>query len=249
MTTELYPPKHLIKLIGGKEETDYVSIAAHFFDIFLKYGELKETDRVLDVGCGCGRMAMPMTGYLKGGSYEGFDVVEEMVDWCRDNITTRFPNFRFKYVDLFNGEYNKKGKVQPSEFRFPYGDSEFDFTFLTSIFTHLMEKDVAHYVREIARTLKPTGRAVMTFYILNEETERLMKLPACRVPFPFQWGDKGMKVSDKNRPEAVVAYPEEMLRGILEENGLRIEGPVHHGFWSGREQKVTFQDLIVGRRA
>jgi SAM-dependent methyltransferase len=209
---------------------------------------LKSTDQVLDVGCGCGRMALPLTNYLSGGSYEGFDVVGEMIDWCRENISSRFPNFQFTHVDLYNGKYNKTGTIQPSEFQFPYPDSTFDFTFLTSIFTHLLEDDVAHYLREIARTLKPAGTAVMTFYILNEESERLAETPKNRVPFPHAWGRLGMKVGDDKHPEAVVAYPEEMLRGLLLANGLRIQEPLHYGSWCGRAQKVSFQDLIVAKR-
>ena len=57
MTTELLPPEHLNKLIGGNYSGDYQSIGEQFRDIFLTWGGLKPTDRVLDVGCGCGRMA------------------------------------------------------------------------------------------------------------------------------------------------------------------------------------------------
>jgi len=248
MTVEDYPPEHLIKMIGGHKKEAYKWIADHFFELFLKYGGLEPTDRVQDVGCGCGRMAFPLTRYLTTGSYEGFDIVGEMIDWCRENISSRFPNFQFQHVDVFNGEYNKSGTVNAVDFRFPYSDASFDFTFLTSIFTHLLEADVAHYCREIARTLKPSGTAVLTFYILNDEAERLMTTPECKVLFPYAWGNGGIKVSDQTRPEALVAYPEATLRQLLPANGLQIEGPIHFGSWCGRPELVTYQDLIVVKR-
>lgn len=55
------------------------------------------------MGCGIGRMAIPLTEYLsEEGSYEGFDVVRRGVKWCQENITTRCPNFRFRLADVYN---------------------------------------------------------------------------------------------------------------------------------------------------
>ena len=36
-----------------------------------------------------------MTGYLRGGKYEGLDVVLEGIEWCRKNITPKYPSFCF----------------------------------------------------------------------------------------------------------------------------------------------------------
>lgn len=54
---------------------------------------------MLDVGCGAGRMAIPLMGYLnEKGSYEGFDPVVEHVRWYLEHIESRHPNFRFRYL-------------------------------------------------------------------------------------------------------------------------------------------------------
>ena len=58
--------------------------------------------RVLDIGCGVGRIAIPLTGYLGGGGqYDGFDVVPGGIAWCEKNISIPFPHFRFELADIY----------------------------------------------------------------------------------------------------------------------------------------------------
>lgn len=47
-----------------------------FLQYFIELGGLKPSDRVLDVGCGIGRLAIPLTQYLDArGGYAGLDIV------------------------------------------------------------------------------------------------------------------------------------------------------------------------------
>ena len=56
---------------------------------FIDLGGLKPEHRVLDIGSGIGRVAIPLTEYLnEKGSYEGFDVVELGVNWCNPSWIT-----------------------------------------------------------------------------------------------------------------------------------------------------------------
>src|SRR4051812_33478118 len=120
----LVPPKGSI-FIG---EGDFKRRGDRFFRHFLNPGELKPYERVLDVGCGQGRMAVPLTSYLSSGVYEGFDVVPQAIQWCQKNITSRYPNFRFREVsEIYNKEYNPGGQRKASEYKFPYEDESFDF--------------------------------------------------------------------------------------------------------------------------
>lgn len=247
MTTELVPPNHLIELIGGGGPEGYKATGRDFLEIFVKYGGLTHTQRILEVGCGCGRMAMPLTTYLTTGSFEGFDIVAESIKWCQENITPRWPNFKFQHSDLFNFFYNPQGKIQAKDYRFPYPDNSFDLTFLTSVFTHMLPDDLAHYTREIARTLKPDGKALITFFILNDESLRLQETAESKIKF-IEYGDGQIFVTDPSRPEAVVGYREEAVRGVLKDNGLRLQCPIHFGSWCGRKDTVTFQDLTVASK-
>jgi len=165
------PPERLIRKIGPG---DFRIIGNEFFHHFVTKGGLRPDAHVLDVGCGCGRMAIPLTRYLTSGSYEGFDASRVLVAWCQDNITPNYPNFRFQHVDVLNQAYNSSGKIRPSELRFPYGDGSFDFVFLCSVFTHMLALDLEHYISEITRVLKDEGTSFITFFLLNAESEQLL---------------------------------------------------------------------------
>jgi SAM-dependent methyltransferase len=116
---------------------------------------LKPTARILDVGCGIGRKTVPLLDFLTSGSYEGIDPVGKQVQWCSEKITPRYQSFRFHRVDLWSKLYNPQGLIIPSEYVFPFGNGEFDFVILSSLFTHIFSADMLHYVSEISRMLKP----------------------------------------------------------------------------------------------
>ena len=247
-TNRLIPPNELNRMVGGQTLDDFVSVGEHFRKIFIEIGGLRPTDRVLDVGCGCGRMAIPLTSYLTMGSYEGFDIMPEGIDWCRRNITKRFPAFRFQHANVRNSRYNPNGKKKARDFDFPYADGSFDFTLLTSVFTHMLQEDLEHYVGEIVRTLKPSGTAVITFFILNAESERLIETPATTIRLPFPHGSSGIRVSDEAPLENAVAYPEHLVRSIFADSGFIVQEPIHFGAWCGREGTVSYQDVVVSKK-
>jgi SAM-dependent methyltransferase len=236
----LTPPRRLMFVGDG----DFRAIG-DFKRLFVELGGLRAEDDVLDVGSGVGRMAVPLTGFLKG-RYEGFHIVPKGVRWCSQAITPRFPNFRFQVADVYSHRYNRGGSSPAQSYRFPFEDDSFDFVFLTSVFTHLLPPDAANYVRESARVLRPGGTCFATFFLLNEESEEGLSQGRAQLSFAFT--GEGCRFNHERIPEAAVAYPETNVLGQFEEAGLR--PIVHHGAWSGRPNGVTLQDIVVaGRRA
>src|SRR5438132_1135958 len=64
---KLVPPK-LLTFVG---DGDFVKAGNVFFEYFKTLGGLKPWHKVLDIGCGIGRMAIPLTTYInKEGSYD-----------------------------------------------------------------------------------------------------------------------------------------------------------------------------------
>ena len=39
-----------------------------------------------------------------------------------------------------------------------------------SVFTHMRRREVANYLSEISRVLKPNGKCYITYFLINEET-------------------------------------------------------------------------------
>ena len=233
----LMPPR---RLLTG-DYSDFDRLGQEFLGLFRDLGGLEPGHAVLDIGCGPGRMAVPLTGYLSAdGRYEGFDVVQEEVAWCRDAITPRFPNFRFQHADVRNSRYNPGGAVPADEFLFPYPDGVFDFALATSVFTHMLAPEVERYLTELERVLKPSGRALITWFILNDESKAA--LPAGRLAFAIP--DGPAFINDRDSPEAAVAYPEEWVIERSSERGLRVEGR-YLGSWAGRQETASWQDVLI----
>ena len=240
---DLVPPRRLM-FMGTP---DYVGVGDEFLGHFRALGGLEPSHRVLDVGCGIGRMARPLTAFLDArGSYDGFDVDAAGVAWCGRNVTPRFPRFRFRHVDVRNDRYNPRGRVAPGEIRFPYADGSFDFVFLTSVFTHMLPGDVGHYLREVARVLAPGGRCLSTWFLRNAETDRLAREGRAFLALPHEL--EGCRVLDPAVPGDAIAIPEERALAMLAGASLALEPPVRYGRWAGREEWLSFQDVVVARK-
>jgi SAM-dependent methyltransferase len=246
------PPQELMP-----HRRNYAEVAQGLFELLKDLCDVTPEARVLDVGCGAGRLAGPLAGYLgPDGGYEGVDSSAERIAWCNENIAPHHSSFRFTVADVRNGLYNPAAETKASEFTFPYADREFDVAFLTSVFTHMLPDDVEHYLDEIARVLKPGGRSLITWLMLNEETERLLEEqkdrrhdPASNASDALLSHDFGaFRATDRRVPEYVVAYYEDWVRAAYAKSGLEIVEPVHFGAWAGRTETLHNQDVVVARR-
>jgi len=241
---DLVPPRDLVDFVGP---SDFRVEGAHLLRLLVAVGGLRTTDRVLDIGCGCGRVAVPLMRYLTTGDYDGFDVGREAIEWCRREIAARDPRFRFRFADVANGAYNTAGATAAAAYRFPYDDDAFDFVFLTSVFTHMLPAALDRYLGEIARVLAPGGRVCATFFLSTEEALRAME--AGGAVHQFSVVREGYRASHATVMEAAVAYDEAAVRARYARHGLRIVEPIHFGTWSGRESGETHQDVIVAEIA
>lgn len=238
---DLVPPRWLNPVGDG----DFENTGNEFLDYFIRLGGLQPSHAVLEVGCGIGRMARPLTRYLTTGTYEGFDIIPSGIQWCQKNITTRYPNFRFVSADIYNQEYNPRGRVRASEYRFPYPDRRFDFAFLTSVFTHIPSADAEHYLSELSRVLGSSRTCLATFFLLNDESRQLIS--AGRSSLRFSCPISGCWTTDPKIAEAAVAYEETRIAEVLRGNGLQLES-VSYGRWCGRTEYLSYQDVLVFRK-
>jgi SAM-dependent methyltransferase len=239
----MIPPRSAIFVGAG----DFVKIGQEFKNYFIELANLQPSYRVLDVGCGIGRMAIPLTNYLsKEGEYWGFDIVKKGIEWCQSRISPKFSNFHFQHSDVYNKHYNPNGKVQAQNFQFPFDDESFDFVFLTSVFTHMLPSDLENYLSEISRVLKTEGKCLITFFILNEESENLVCSGRSTLDFLYKIQDC-LTISE-NDPEAAIAYREEFVLRLFKKYGLKIVQPIHYGYWCKRDTFLTYQDMIIATK-
>lgn len=240
----MVPPRGRIFIGSG----DFVGTGEMLREQLVELAGLQPYHRVLDVGCGMGRVAVPLTGYLgQDGSYEGFDIVKPAIRWCTRRISSRFPRFRFTHIDLKNDLYNLRTRREARDFVFPYSDQEFDLVILTSVFTHMVLADVENYLEQIGRVLKPGGTCFATFFLMNPESRKFMQQSGKEM---FGTALDHHYLFHARVKEANVAYDEEYLgKQMIEPRGLQLE-QVHYGFWSGRPRSGigNFQDICVMRK-
>lgn len=237
---KLTPPRRIIHGSRG----DFKKIGEEFLQYFTELGSLKPNERVLDVGCGIGRMAAPLTKYLdKKGNYEGFDIVADGINWCKKKISPQYPNFHFQLANVFNKNYNPNGKCKASKYKFSYENESYDFVFLTSVFTHMLPQDMKNYFCEITRVLKSGGRCLITFFLLNKESLQLIN--ARKSTLDFKYDDAGYRTINKSIPESAVAYNEKFIQRLYEKYRLNIVEPIHYGSWCGRKNFLSYQDIII----
>jgi len=234
------PPERIFVGDGG-----FLPIGVEFLRWFVRVGDLRPDERVLDFGCGIGRMALPLTQYLEDGSYDGLDVSAPGITWCTESIASRYERFRFHHLDLAHPIYNPAGAVATSAVRLPFADGAFDFVFACSVLTHLVGDDIRAYVRELRRVMAPGARCFVTAFMLNRPARE--GLLAGRGAVPFNGAATAPEIhADAANPTAAVAFDEDYLLSMFLAAGLIRRRPPLYGRWSGRVTPTeSFQDINV----
>ncbi|MDX6555042.1 MAG: hypothetical protein QOD86_1237 [Miltoncostaeaceae bacterium] len=210
---------------------------------------------VLEIGCGQGRIAYCLRIVLFGeGSYRGFDINRGKIEALQSRFTPAHPRFRFHYADIHNTHYNPGGTVTPERYEFPFPDESFDVVFAASIFTHMGPATTARYVAETARVLRPGGRALFSFFLLDGYLAgRPRPQGFARPDFDFDhvhpgW-DEGVGIAFSDDPERMTAYRVSLIERMAADAGLELAGPPIDGLWSGAHRRwAGAQDLVVLRR-
>ena len=118
----------------------------------LRHAGLLAQQHVIDVGCGSGRLAVPLSSYLTG-KYSGFDVVAALVDYARAKVAR--PDWRFETIDHIG---------------IPEPDACADMVCFFSVLTHLLHEQSYWYLEEAKRVLKPGGRIVASFLNFSQDS-------------------------------------------------------------------------------
>ena len=239
----MIPPKRKIFIGQGNFE----AIGKRFLESLIKDANLRPDDKVLDVGSGQGRMALPLTEFLTpNGEYYGLEIVNKAVEWCNQEYSAH-PNFHFIHANVFNKHYNKKGKVKANQYKFPFEDETFHVIFLTSVFTHMYPDDVANYLAEIARCLKPNGKCVITYFLMNDESRKSIAENTASLSFSYPINENCYTATEHD-PEGAIAYDEEYILSKYNELGLKAIGNIHYGHWIPRDKSGEYQDTIIAEK-
>lgn len=234
-------PWQVLHNVGGG---DFAQAGLELLDQLRTFGGLDPESHVLDIGCGIGRLAQPLSTFLSDqAGYTGFDVSPRAVAICRKRFAQRRPDFRFVEADLGNAEYRAKGREREDAYRFPVDSNSVEVAAAFSVFSHMRLASIRHYLQEASRVLAPGGRFVFTAYALTPE--RVEGLARGAGSHRFQpWRD-GSMVVDARSPERAIAHPVEEIERALQDAGLVLPAGVRLGGWLGTAAYGGAQDLFV----
>ena len=242
-------PQELVYLTGGGVSTWDAISKGHMWQ-YAKYCPIEPNHSVLEVGCGVGRDAIQLTKHLSNeGVYVGIDIIEQSIKWCQNNISSRFSNFRFFHYAVNSQIHNSSGSINVTDITFPIKDNSVDRIILQSVFTHMFEKDIIHYLKEFHRILKESGKVCASFFIIYNEILEMAKrtnptLERLELSFRFPYGD-GCYINDETYPEGAVGFTKEALERMMTESHLMLDQPIHEGSWCGRPDKTDGQDMVI----
>jgi SAM-dependent methyltransferase len=227
----LVPPEQLRLGIGPFEDAAlFLESGRETLELARTAMDLKPIHRILDVGCGCGRIALPAMEFLSAsGGYCGLDVDADCIAWCQDNIQGRDGRFSFARLDIGSDSYNPLGKVAVETAVFPYPDGMFDRALVSSVFTHMTESGIARYLEELYRVLVPGGRILASLLLMNDATVSALTNRTTSFSFTHRLGQSSWTL-DPDNPLDGVAVDEDWFRENAVAAGLTHEATTH-GTW------------------
>jgi SAM-dependent methyltransferase len=148
-TIPLPPPALRHRVHGSFDSTSFLSIGKRLADdveaaLAGVDRDLSSFERILDWGCGCGRVLRHISDDNRPDRLRGADIDPEAIAWCRG----AFPGMAF----------DATGFEPP----LPYSDASFDLIYGLSVFTHLDEELQARWLTELRRVSRPGGLVLLT---------------------------------------------------------------------------------------
>lgn len=146
----LIPPIRLIVAVAGHSDIQLFleggrAAMESMISILAKNGiDAINFQRILDFGCGCGRVTRHWNSLQQDVSIFGTDYNRKLVEWCERNLTF--------------ARFDSNQLLPPLR----YEDRTFDLIYALSVFTHLPESLQHRWIDELFRILKPGGYLFIT---------------------------------------------------------------------------------------
>jgi trans-aconitate methyltransferase len=206
-----------------------------FSDLINQHFDDTPIQRLLDWGCGCGRLTASLLLRHPGAEIHGCDIDAEAVAWCHEHL----PNGIFRRVD----------PAPPTS----YETSFFDVVIASSVLTHLSKRMQLLWLREITRIVRPGGLVVASLHgrfataFIVGEVAQMLGLSRWRGPMTSVALTNGF-----------VALPDQSFKNIAPAGYYKtacqtLEFTARH--WSKTfdvleyvEAALGFQDLVAMRR-
>lgn len=173
---------------------------------------IKDGDRILDAGCGNGRLLGALSG--KDSAYFGIDNSQELIDLAIRN----YPGHNFQIADVLTLDH--------------WPETGFSSIFSLAVWQHIPSRELRlEFLRQMARKLAPDGRLVISVWNMWRQSKyRRLLLRNCWLKII---GRNGLDYNDlifpwkNSRGEAVSeryyhAFTKKEIRKLVRLSGLRL---------------------------
>jgi len=231
----------------GESDERFRELGDHLVEMLRLHAGLKPDSRVLDIGSGYGRLPHALMRGGFEGEYLGLDVQRRQIRWCARNLGSE--RFAFRHVDLHNERYHPAGKGSIRDLDLEQGS--YDVVCAFSVFTHMWPEDVEAYLDVFRRALATDGKALATFFLIDEKWRRLEAEGKVALRLPNFRGAH-CRYESEEEPLHIVGYDIEWVLRAGFVSGLLPAGPPVFGLWSWRPVEstgcVAYQDTVAFQR-
>lgn len=152
MTPFPVPPADLNYRVTGTRDANHFresgqKSVADFAAALLAIGKsLTDYQNILDFGCGCGRVLLPLKEKVDPAHLTGIDIDEQAIAWARSHLpgVTLHATQPWPPLSFVNGS--------------------FDLVICHSVFTHLSERYQDAWLAELHRLTRPGGHLVISLH-------------------------------------------------------------------------------------
>jgi SAM-dependent methyltransferase len=152
------PPAELLEQSGAPDIERFFVVGDAWAQMLTKF--IASDARVLEIGCGCGRIARFLLN-LPDIRYTGIDSVAAPVAWCAAHITPLSAGrFQFHHIaGVANGGHSD-GRAAAA-YRFPAADASVDLAVAASVGAQGRDRDMLRLLRDTSRVLAYGGHALL----------------------------------------------------------------------------------------
>jgi len=239
---------------GGKlSYAEWAHVIGIFQTIIYQNLKKKRSNHILDIGCGTGLLGISSEPFTcDGGTYTGIDVMKYDINYCSSHYTGS--NYDFIHFDVVNPSYASDQNVELAPW--PVEDESKDLITALSVWTHLSEQHARYYFKEIHRVLKKEGRAILTFFYLDDTYIDSLSIRKNQIG-RFHSTNQNQWIFDKKaydssewyapkwvkNPEDAIGITPKGMETLIRDTKLKLV-EYYPGNWK-EQPGVFFQDILI----